>query len=543
MDLFTDFFDGDDNPRKPSASISLSSFPIKGETKAVPLFSSPVNCEVDLTPFYVGARLLGLTAVGPQQIELATLILAEENGAPLYPELVAEEPRRASKTTTIWCCLLGLCATRPGFKVVTTAQTGVKARERFLEVYRVMAPRNVGDYRILRGAAAEAIEWNNGSRLWVVPPEGGAFRGDGADRVLFDESQEHDAAATADLLGGALALMDTRFGADADLTDENLKPDGQVIITGTAGKFRSGMLWDALAKGRRGEIGILEYAVPDGTPIALPADDPVAAAADWQLSLDGKYRLNEAAIIAAHPGIGTLTTLGVVRSRFTGMPLPQFIREYGGQWPFDVNSRAIDGETWKRGQRTAYPAYPEKYALGYDVAPDQSSAALCAAWRDASGHAWVEVIEHQQGDEWLARAVHTRTRKTPNLPVGYDRIGPNRAVADRLLREARPKPKLIDLGTQDITAAAAQFLVDLAAGTLLHVVDKSLDAAAEVATRRAIGDGSFAWGRRQGIRDGGDIAPLVAATNALRVYDTMLARAAGSPRIRIRHAASAQVVA
>lgn len=547
-DLFTaaadvGVFEDGGNPRKPSASFSLSSgvastdpLPMKGETQAVPLRLSPVPDDVDLTPFWVGCRLLGLRKVGPQQIELARLLLAEVDGSPLYPEVAVEEPRRASKTTTIWAVLLGLCATRPDYRVVTTAQTYVKARERFMEVYRTLAPRNVGDYEMKRGSAEMNIEWRNGSRLWVVTPEGGAFRGDGADRILFDEAQEHGPEATADLLGGAMALMDTKFDDDADLTDVDARGRGQLIVTGTTGEHRAGMLWDYLERGRRGDIGIVEYAVPDQVPVALPVDSPEGAAglaAGWGVSKDGKHVMNEPAILRAHPGIGTLTTLGTIRDRFNGMPLSRFVREYGGQWPYDATTRAIDAKLWRDGLAKTHPPYPSRYALGYDVAPDQSTAALCAAWRDADGVAWFEVIEHAAADVWLPRAIHARTRKTPGLLVGYDRIGPNRAIADRLEREARPRPKLVDLGTQDITAAAAQVAADIMGGTLRHVPDASLDGAAEVATRRSIGDGSWAWGRRQGQRDGGDIAPLVAATNALRVFDTQLARAMNAPRTRI----------
>lgn len=553
-DLFTaaaePVFDQAGNPRVPSASFSLSSglastdpLPIRGETAAVPLHISEVPDDVDLTPFWVGARLLGLTRVGPQQVELARVLLAEDAGTPLHAEVVIEESRRSAKTTTIWAVLLGLCATRPGFRVVTTAQTYVKARERFMEVYRTLAPRNVGDYEMKRGSAEMNIEWRNGSRLWVVTPEGGAFRGDGADRIFFDEAQEHSPEATEDLLAGALALMDTKFDDDVDLTDVDARGRGQLIVTGTTGKTRSGMLWDFLERGRAGHIGIVEYAVPDGVLVALPADSPegkAGAAAGWALSKDGKHVMNEPAVLRAHPGIGTLTTLGTIRDRFNGMPLSQFAREYAGQWPFDATTRAIDPKLWRNGTRKAHPPYPARYALGYDVAPDQSSAALCAAWRDTDGNAWFEVIEHAAADVWLPRSIHTLTRKTRGLLVGYDRIGPNRAIADRLLREARPRPNLVDLGTQDITAAAAQVAAELMGGTLRHVPDASLDGAAEVATRRPIGDGSWAWGRRQGQRDGGDIAPLVAATNALRVYDTQLARTAHTERPRMVAATSAR---
>lgn len=512
------------NPRKPSASLSLSHRP-RGETQAKPLYISPIPPDVSLDAFRVGMSMLHMNPQ-PQQDEIAALLEAtNDDGLPLYPEAVIEEPRRSSKTTSIWAVLLGRCATIPGYQVVTTAQTGIKARERFMTVQRILARDNIGDYVIKKGAGAEAIEWVNGSRLWVVPPEGGAFRGDGADAILIDEAQEHNEDASADIKGGALALMDTR-------------PSGQLIVTGTTGKSRSGMLWDYLERGRKGGIGIIEYALPDGTPIAIPvelADTLPPESTTWQRSLDGKVILNEAALLLAHPGIGTLTTLDVIRARFTGMPLPQFSREYAGLWPYDINTRAIDPAHWKACTVLAYPPKPARYAIGYDVAPDQSSAALVAAWRDADGVAWLEVIEHQPGDAWLPKAIHALTRRSPNLRVGYDNIGPNQAIADRLNREARPRPKLHSLGTREITAAAAQLSQDIKASTLRVRSDASLDAAAEIATRRPIGDGSWAWGRRAGQRDGGDIAPLVAGTNALKIFD-LDTRPEGRTRIHTRKA-------
>jgi phage terminase large subunit-like protein len=436
---------------------------------------------VDLSSFDAGMRSLHMDSVAPQQLVIAGVLEAESApGVPLYDEVAIEVPRRGAKTTSIWAVLLGRCQSRPGYKVVTTAQSGLKARERFLEVARTLQRNNVGGYRVLRGAGAESIEWGNGSRLWVVPPLGDAFRGDAADVILFDESQEYGPELTADLLGGALALMDTRKG-------------GQVIVAGTAGRARAGMLWDYLESGRQGRSGIVEYAAPDTA-------DPTDEAVWW----------------AAHPGLGTLTTIEKVRARFDKLPRPQFQREYLGQWPYDINTRAINPDDWAAGRVPAWPAAPARFALGYDIAPDQSCAALVAAWRDTDGLPWVEVVRHGLGDAWLPKEIHDWSRRHTGLRVGYDNIhAGNVAVADRLER-ARPKPKLVPLGTAQITAAAAQLAQDITEHRLRFKVDPALEAAVDVATRRTIGDASWAWGRR---RSGGDISALVAATNALKVFD------------------------
>lgn len=463
----------------------------------MPLHLSPTSDDTDLSDLFHGLAILGVDPK-PQQIVTGRVLAAtREDGTPLYREVGICEPRRAAKTTTIWAELLGRCERRPGYQVVTTAQTGVKARERFMTVQRVMARRNIGNYVIKKGAGAESIEWSNGSRLWVVPPEGGAFRGDAADAILADESQEHSAEQSADILGGALSLMDT-------------SPGGQLIIAGTAGESRTGMLWDQLEAGRRGHGGIVEYAMPDGSTPVLTDRHGVPI-----LGKDGRPQLDVEALILAHPGIGTLTTLDLMMDRWERLTLAKFMREYGGLWPMDVNARAIDPVLWKAGQVKAYPEKPPYYTLGFDVAPDQSVAALVAAWRDERGHSWIEVIRHEAGDSWLPKAIHAITRRFPNTRVAYDNIGPNQSVADTLNRAARPKPKLHSLGTRDIVAAAATVNKEIIGKTLHHVVDPALDQAAEDATRRNIGDGSWAWGRRKS----GDISTLVAGSNALKLYD------------------------
>jgi hypothetical protein len=480
------FFGGPGNPREPSASLSLSSVPIGTDSPGTvpdPLHVSPIRGDPYPLELVDGLALMGVPPPKPQQLVIASVLQAEQApGVPVHEQVAVCSVRRTAKTTTVWGVLLGRCARRPGYQVVTTAQTGIKARERFLSVARPMMRNNVGRYRVLRGTGAEAIEWTNGSRLWVVPPIGDAFLGDAADAILFDEAQVHRPDATADLLGGALALMDTRAG-------------GQVIVAGTAGLHRDGMLWDYLEAGRTGAGGIVEYAAPEH---ADPTDEAV-----WML---------------AHPGISSgLTTIEKVRTRFRQLPLSRFQREYLGQWPYDVTSRAIDPDDWSAARLEAFPPRPARYALAYDIAPDQSAGALVAAWRDDAGDAWWEVVDHRPGDAWLAPAVHAITREHRDVRTGFDNVhAANVAVADRLHREARPRPRLVPLGTREITAAAAQAAQQLRTRRVHFHADPALDAAAEAATRRNIGDASWAWGRR---RSNGDISPLVAATNALKVWD------------------------
>lgn len=407
---------------------------------------------------------------------------------PRYRDVAVCVPRRAGKTTSIWPVLIGRALARPGYVIVTTAQSGVKARERFMDAARRLERQPFPPYKIKYGVGHESIEFHNGSRIIVRPPEGQAFRGDEADLVLFDESQEYTPARTEELVGAVYPLLDTR-------------PEAQVIIAGTAGSSRQGMLWDALEAGRKGLAGIVEYALEDDADPTKPAS--------WR---------------KAHPGIGTLTTLRTIEERFNKLPLTQFQREYCGQWPFDVSARAIDERKWAAAREAAFcQQRPEKFAAAFEIDPQGRTAALAVAWRDEAGRGHVEIIDHRVGSHWVQEFIARHAMNAREVPWGYDHIGTNGAMGDALLR-ARPRPRLFGLGTNDMKIACARFMSDLAAGKLVHYGQPSLEEAVRGASKRPVGD-SWLWNRR----GNADIVPLVAATVALRIYDTQQ-----RPRTKVR---------
>ncbi|WP_324650994.1 hypothetical protein [Georgenia sp. H159] len=429
----------------------------------------------------------------PQGEVLAGVLEARDvDGMPMYPTVAGLVPRRAAKTTTIWATLIGRCATIPDYRVVTTAQDGTRARRKFREMARVLEGRGfedgTGNIRWANGD--EALEFSNGSLLWVVPPRADAFRQEAADAMLFDEAGELDPVKSEDLLAGALPLLDTR-------------PLGQAIIVGTPAKTRAGLLWDTLEEGRAGEpgTGIVEYAIRDDEESVLYPDGP-----------DGPAVLNEDVLRRVHPGIGTLTTMAKMQQRFRKMDLPTFEREYLCRFPFDASSSAIDMEAWAAGEVPEVPR-PERFALAFDCAPDGSSAAVLAAWRDGEGLAYVGVLEHRQGVSWLARFVH-RLARTYRVPVRYDSIGANHGPAEEIARLRGVK--LVPGTAKEAQAAAQRIVSALADGELRHFGQGSLTSAAEGAAWRQ-GEGGRYFARKASAND---ISPLVAASLALWEFDS-----------------------
>ena len=183
--------------------------------------------------------------------------------------------------------------------VVTTAQDGIRGRATFRKIQRSLQAddfegvkdqaKRMGKLRWANGD--EAIEFDNGSRIWVVPPESSAFRSEAADIMLFDEAGELSVDRSEDLVTGALPLMDTR-------------PAAQVIIAGTPSKEREGLLWDKVqeALAPKSKIGAVLYMADDTDEI-------------FEVDADGIQHLNISMIKRVHPGIGTLTKLATIVRR------------------------------------------------------------------------------------------------------------------------------------------------------------------------------------------------------------------------------------
>lgn len=464
---------------------------------AKPTYLSRIPRDTDVSVADVGARLLGL-GLFKQGYQVAGVMQARiRQGDPLYEEVVVLMPRRATKTTSIWATLLGRCATIPGYRVVATAQDGTRAGEKIREHMEMLEANGfeesgAGELKWSNGK--ERVKFANGSVLWTVAPKPGAFRSAAADAVLFDEAGELDPEQGEMLLAGALPLMDTR---DAP----------QVIITGTPSKTRGGLLWSTLLDGRAGKkgTGIVDYSLRDDEELVLIDDE-------------GNASLNEPVLRRVHPGIGTLTTMARMRSRFEKMSRTQFEMEYGCRFPADSATDALDPVKWKAGEVEPLDR-PDRVGIAFDCAYDGSSASIAYAWRLEDGRAVVELVEHRLGTNWVAAAAHRASEKQRRVPVAHDDIGANKDPAVALER-MRPKPRIDRRNTKDVMGAAARFANEVHQGRLLHFAGQTdMDAAVDNLTWRDIGKSGRAFGQKS--HAGAPINPVVSASIALWSYDQL----------------------
>ena len=461
----------------------------------------------------------------PQQLQLCDTLAAPRR------TYAIEEPRRATKSTSIFMLLLGRCASRPGYLVTYTAQSGIAGSRQFVawalhldavnppddldlppwlrgqrrpktkHAQRQIAlfgeeltepeehPTSGRGFSIKRGAGHQVIQFDNGSSFTHIGPNAANFRGSASDVSWIDEAQEVDVDEGADLLAAIRPLQDTRPGAS-------------IILSGTAGESRAGVFYDYLERGRAQDpdVGILDYAADPSTPWEL-IEDP-----------DDAMRL----LAGVHPGLGTMTTLEIMRAQWRDLPRPQWAREYLSLWPETFTARAIPAALWEAAHMTERVAIPERVAFGWAIRPGGSVSAIAAAWRDRDGVAYVEIIDHRSGTKWIPQRAQDLTKRYRGSIVGFDARGEGAATrteAERL----QPRPRLQEHRWTDITAGSIQLLRDLERGTLRHFGQLPLNLAVSQASRRDSGDaGAWTWSP---MTHESEIVCLDAVTRALRQWD------------------------
>lgn len=463
---------------------------------AVPTILSPTPDDVELDDARRGAAAMGL-ALFPQGEQVAAVMEARaSDGAPLYDTVVIEIARRSTKTTAALATLLGRALRRPGYRIASTAQDGLRARQKLREVMTALRAHGferdgLGELHFSNGL--ERIEFANGSVWKAIPPDPGAFRSDAFDAVLIDEAGELDPEKADALMAGILPTQDTR-------------PESQTIVAGTPGESRTGLLWDSLKQLRAGADGYggVVYEASD-TETFLDVSDPDRPVVRWEL------------LLRVHPGIGCgLTTARKILSRLPKMGLAKWEREYLCKWPANRSVTALDVAKWRDLASVEAPEIPARVAIAYDVDPDGSGASIVAAWRDATGQAHVKVMQDAPGAGWVPRACKQLAEQyRPLGGVGFDPIGPNLDTGARL---ARPPFRVVTAPQKirQLIGAASRIERELSSGRLTHYADPALDSAVGGAAWRPVGVDGRLFARKA---SASSVRTLVAASIALWLWD------------------------
>lgn len=460
------------------------------------------NTESKRAEFLEGARLLGLGQRRMPKVLPQMLVVADAlNANPRFIGIL--EPRRSSKTTTLFAAALGRCASRQSYLVsYTMLTTAIKARARFKN--DVAAPLEAlfpdpknRPFKISYAGGSESIRFDNGSLFQVLPPKGEGFRSDAWDLVILDEGGEATVEMSDDVLSGLLATMDTR-------------PDATLVVAGTAGLIRTGnILWDTLEDGRAGKknTGIVEYAAPADTALRDILDEN--GEKSWALALP--------LLLEAHPGIGTLTTLEVIEANFDRMTPTQFLREYLSIFATVGGAGFLDIVKWTAAARTgALPEPPKHWRLSFKVHPLQTSAAIVGTWRE-DGKAVALVIDQRKGVAWVTPRLLELSRRY-KVPIVFDN-GNNvdTSVAEELQR-AKPRPQLEPQNWNAVSSGAATLVQQIDGSNVIHFDQEVLNTAVKIAVKRATRE-SKRWAFGRGNDETGDITSLEAWSIGLHAFD------------------------
>lgn len=404
------------------------------------------------------------------------LIEDPESGllVPARSLVVVTLPRQAGKSHLSMSMIGERCMSRHDFRSWYTAQSGQDARDQFLKFYRENVKRTPLEkaVRTLIGNGREEMRWTNGSTLRPHPPSEEAMHGKQSDRNDIDE-----AWAFSELEGQNLmqAIGPTQL----------TRPGAQTWIWSAGGTTASTWLAELVARGRAGDpdMAYFEWGIPDD-----------ADAEDLDV------------VARHHPAVGhtiSRESLRALRNQFGKNDTAGWARAAGNRWT-EVIGGAIPAELYQAAKWI--DPIPDGVKVGYGAATsaDRTETVVAAA-AEVAGHIVIEILD-VIGRPWGA-APQVAAWATDGQ-VAVDRVGPSASLADGLELE---RVDLVDFGTREATAAAANFLDGLEAGIIKIRPHPSIDAAVKVAVKRSTQDGAFLWARQSA---GSSVAAIEAAGNA-----------------------------
>src|SRR5690606_20795718 len=110
-------------------------------------------------------------------------------------------------------------------------------------------------------------------------------------------------------------------------------------------------------------------------------------------------------------------------------------------WPETFGTLAVPADQWLAAALSRKLPRPARVAFGLDIKPGGSTAAIVAAWRNAKGVAYIEVVEHRQGTAWIPERAQELTKRYRGSTIAYDDIAEGKATATEMLI-LKPAPRL-----------------------------------------------------------------------------------------------------
>lgn len=449
-----------------------------------------------------------------------------ETGELWYEEVIVTVPRQSGKTTLILAILVWRCivmALRLGPQTCTyIAQSGKMARRKLEREFA----------RILRTAKSLNEVLPLSKQRPSAPDEWKLSMNNGSEHILFGTQSylqieaPTDKGSHGDVLD--MPVIDEAFSREDDLVEQATdaatvtRRSPQSWVISTAGNERSIYLARKVIAGRKAihdansRTCYLEWSVPDDEAY----DDPDV----WAKYLPALGHTITVARLLARLDKAQRNPDEVDEDGFEP-GIAGFRRGYLNQWPrfpqfggAAVKSE-ISADEWADLEDDATEIVGP-VVLGVGVAHDALSAAIVAVGRNAAGLAHVETIERGERTWWLEKRLRELAEKWSPVAVAWDNGGPARMVAPEIERAAvlglQPAERM-PLNGREWAAACEAFRQWVSDSKIQHRGDVHLTHAVSGADRQPVGDG-WRWNVREARTD---IAPLLAATAALRALETL----------------------
>lgn len=378
------------------------------------------------------SRLFGKPLMPHQRciVDTGTELRADGTGY-RYKYVIITLPRQSGKTTLMTPVQLHRLITRPNTSAFFTAQNGVKAKARFMDTVKLVRESPLASYfapRLAQGS--EQIATGNGSTLRLFPPTEEALHGETPHLVTMDEIWAHSALKGQQLLGAI---------GPAQITLGNW---AQIWMISTMGTAESGMLNEWIERGRAGEPGIayFEWSLAPG----LDAHNPV----NWVF----------------HPALGNTITLDDLKAEHANQPLATWERAYMNR-ATAADDPLYPPEVWDALADPDLSARRAEVSLAYEVAADNSSAAIVAGWYDDEGRPCIRIVHSAPGTTWLAPTIRRLREEWQPAVIGADDGGTTRRITDDLTRDG---VEITTTGMRDFATACDALLVAVDDARLRH---------------------------------------------------------------------------
>lgn len=378
------------------------------------------------------SRLMGKPLMPHQRLisDVGTELRADGSGYK-YKIVVVTLPRQSGKTTLLTPIQLHRLIKRANTSAFFTAQNGVKAKARFMDTVKLIRESPLASYfapRLAQGS--EQIATGNGSTLKLFPPTEESLHGETPHLVTMDEIWAHSALKGQQLMG-AIGPAQITLGNRA-----------QVWMISTMGTAESGMLNEWIERGRAGEPGIalFDWSLAAG----LDAHDPI----NWVF----------------HPALGNTITLDDLHAEHANQPPGTWERAYMNR-KTAAEDPLYPPEVWDALADPEMTARRSEVSIAYEVAADNSSAAVVAGWYDENNRPCVRIVHSAPGTTWLAPLVKRIKRDWAPAAIGADDGGTTRRINDELANDGI---EVTLTGFRDFATACDSFLVKIDDAILRH---------------------------------------------------------------------------